>query len=117
MNSPYTVSDSFSLIKKLNDIFKVNEHQKLVSFTPINIALDYINENFTKINTALPTEIFIQAIKLFSQFSFSFQYKFYSEIFGCLMGSYSSPIICDILVFKLKSEELNNLTFEISLYT
>ena len=47
---------------------------------------------------------------------FTFNDKFYKQIYGTAIGDSSSPIVCDIVFFDLENKILKSFGFEITYY-
>lgn len=126
VNSPFSVKDSFSLVKKLNDTHLGElQNYKLISLdvvslftnTPIDIALKYIDNHFQELNSTIPINNLHNLINfVFNNSVFIFDSRVYKQIFGCPMGSPLSPVIANLALLQLENDIMLNLNFEVPLY-
>lgn len=119
----FAIKDSFTFASRVNN-FQLPDGYVVVSLDVVslftNISLDLtitiIEEEWDrcKLHTNIPREEFIDIIRfLFQSNYFTYQGKFYSQIFGCPMGSNLSPILANIVMSNLIKTSINKLTFSI----
>lgn len=117
----YAVRDSFMFSEKVNNL-KIPADHVLVSldavslFTNISwdLTRDTINTEWEKIRsvTNIPLEEFIRILKfLFDSNYFKYKDEFFSQIFGCPMGSNLSPILASLAMTVLIRFCLDRLSF------
>lgn len=115
------IKDSWSFVKKIKGI-NVSTDECLISldvtslFTniPQGLVINAIEKRWHLINnkTAIPKNEFMIAINLlFNNTYFSFNGEFFSQIFGCPMGSPVSPIFADLVMDDLECTTLQKLSF------
>lgn len=125
-SSPFSIKDSFSLVKKLSNIqLSETQNHKLISLdivslftnTPIEIALKYLESHFQELNSTIPFNILHNLINfVFNNSVFIYDGLIYKQIFGCPMGSPLSPVIANLAMFQLEKDIVLNLNFEIPIY-
>ena len=123
---PSYIKNSYDLVKKLNGRL-IDSNYTLASldivslFTniPTEIATNSIKKrwSFIKNNTNLPIDEFLIGINLILNSTFfTFDNKFYKQIFGTPMGSPLSPIIADIILQDFENVAIECLPFKLSFY-
>jgi len=116
------VKNSLQLKKLLSNLY-IPDDCCLVSFdvvslftnVPTDMALEIIKENWPHIeaHTNLPLSEFILSVKLVLDSTFfHFDNTIYKQTFGTPMGSPLSPVIADLILQRLESSILNNLTYK-----
>jgi len=116
------IKNSSQLIEKLSNIF-IPSDCCLVSFdvvslftnVPIDMALEIIKEKWFHIqtHTNLPQNEFFLAIKFVLESTyFHFNNRVYKQTYGAPMGSPLSPVVADLILQKLESSILNELTYK-----
>jgi len=115
------IKNSSQLLKKLSNLH-VPDECCLASFdvflfinVPTDMVLEIIEEKwpYIEIHINLPLSEFILFTRFVLQFIyFHFNNKFYKQIFRTLMRSPLSPIVADLVLQKLESTILNNLTYK-----
>jgi len=112
LEAPSTVKNSYHLVRKLNGTF-FDPNYKLASLDVVslftNVPHEWVFENIAKkwdsisVNTKIPKEEFLLAIKLILNSTFfSFNKIIYKQIFGTPMGSPLSLIILDLVLQDLE---------------
>jgi len=85
----------------------------------IDLVVEIIEEKWPHIeaNTNLPLNEFILSIKFVLESTFShFNNRIYKQTFGVPIGSPLSPVVVDLILQKLESSVLNELTFKPTFY-
>jgi len=85
----------------------------LFTNVPINLVIEIIKDNWSHIesHTNLPLNEFMLAIKfVLDSTYFLFNNRVYKQTYGTPMGSPLSPIVADLILQRLKSSIINDLT-------
>src|SRR6195952_1718627 len=125
-NSPYNIKNSFELVPKLKSIkFEPNETFEIYSLdveslftnTPVEVAIDYINENYELLDLNIPKMHFIEIINfILNSVIFSYNGTLYQQIFGVPMGSPLSMQISNIALFQIEKTVIANLNINLKFY-
>lgn len=120
------VNNSFELCTSLcgkrikqSDVLVSIDVESLFTNVPIDLVLEGINKrwNFIDLNTDLPLEEFISAIKFIMQSTFfTFNGITYKQIFGSPMGSPLFPIVADIVMQDLEERVLKEMSLQMPFY-
>lgn len=119
----YSIKDSFAFAAVIND-FQLPDDYVIVSldvislFTNISleISVKIISDEWPRIqnNTNIPKNVFVKIIRfLFDSNYFSYNGHYYSQIFGCPMGSNLSPVLANIVMSCLLKSCIGQLSFTI----
>ena len=112
------VENSVDFVEKLkNANFNPNEYQ-MISFdvtslftnVPVDDVLDYLNLELAKYPLSLPVPVILKSIRLcVVDTYFSFNDKYYKQIFGMQMGNCLSPMLANIYMEFFESRIANNV--------
>jgi len=116
------IKNSFQLIERLSDIH-IPAYCCMASFdvvslftnVPTDLALEIIKDKWSHIeaHTNLPQKEFVLAIKFVLESTFfHFNNCVYRQTFGAPMGSPLSPVIADLILQRLESTILNDITYK-----
>jgi len=120
------IKNSSQLLKKLSNLHVPDEYC-LTSFDvvslfiniPTDMVLEIIDKKwpYIEMHTNLPLSEFILSTRFVLQSTyFHFNNKFYKQTFGTPMRSPLSPVVADLVLQKLESTVLNNLTYKPTFY-
>src|SRR6195952_286644 len=125
-NSPYNVKNSFELVPKLKSIsFEPDEPFEIYSLdveslftnTPVEVAIDYISENYEQLNLDIPKQHLIETISfILNSVIFSYNGTLYQQIFGVPMGSPLSMAISNIALFQIEKKVISSLNTNLKCY-
>jgi len=118
--------NSSQLIEKLSNIH-IPTHCCLASFdvislftnVPIDLSLEIIKEKWSYIeaHTNLPQNEFVLAIKFVLESTFfHFNNCVYKQTYGAPMGSPLSPVVADLILQRLESTILSDITYKPTFY-
>ena len=119
----YSIKDSFSFASIIND-FQLPDDYVIISldvislFTNISleISIKIITDEWPRIqnNTNIPKDVFIKIIRfLFDSNYFTYNGRYYSQIFGCPMGSNLSPVLANLVMSCLLKSCIGQLSFAV----
>ena len=119
----YNVADTFTF-RRLMENKALPPHYVLISldvislFTniPLNLVVRTIEDAWEHISgyCTIPQKIFLDIIKfIYTNCYFTFQDKFYKQIFGSPMGSPISPILAQLVMDSLLENCIGRLSFRI----
>jgi len=120
------IKNSSHLIEKLSNIY-IPSDCCLTSFdvvslftnVPIDMVLEIIEEkcSYIEAHTNLPQNEFSLAIKFVLESTyFLFNNRVYKQTFGAPMRSPLSPVVADLILQRLESSILNNLSYKPTFY-
>ena len=93
--------------------------ESLFTNVPLDDVLSFLRRKVSEgsVHLPLPTDVFLDLIRLcVDSNSFSFNGKFYSQIFGVAMGSPLSPVLSNLYMEYFESELLPTLPIRPSLW-
>lgn len=119
----YYIKDSFQFSELINN-FQLPNNYVVVSFDvvslysniPLDLVIEVIHNKWNSISnhTNIPEDEFVDLVKfVFDSNYFTYNNTFYSQIFGCPMGSNLSPIIARLVMDYVLDKILSTLPFEI----
>ena len=119
----YFTGDSFTFASFINN-FSVPENFVLVSFDvtslftniPLELVVDSIQKHWNTIsqNTEITLQRFVELTSfVFDTTVFSFQDRYYKQIFGTPMGSVISPIVAQYVMDDVLDKVVDGLPFHI----
>jgi len=116
------IKNSSQLLKTLSNLHIPNDCclasfdvVSLFTNVPTDMVLEIIEEkwSYIEMHTNLPLDEFILSTRFVLQSTyFHFNNRFYRQTFGTPMGSPLSPVVADLVLQKLESTILNNLTYK-----
>lgn len=118
----YAVKDPYWFAERVNNLqlpldFVVISLDAISLFTNISweLTVEIIMSEWERIQsvTSIPQELFIKILKfLFDSNYFKYKDEYYSQTFGCPMGSNLSPILAAIVITALLRTCVNQLSFQ-----
>lgn len=113
------IDNSFALIDKIKNLVIPHDHvlisldvTSLFTNIPCNLVLDSLDKRFRTINSKckIPFDLIRRTTEfLFDNTFFTFNNKFYRQIFGTPMGSPISPLFADLVMEDLEISCLGKL--------
>ncbi|XP_044755026.1 uncharacterized protein LOC123313980 [Coccinella septempunctata] len=121
----YYIKDSFDFAQQMNNL-AIPPNQVILSLDVVNLYGNIHNElvkrvinekwNIIQQHTTMPKSLFMEILNFLLENSyFSFQNKFYKQIFGSAMGSKSSPILTQYVMDFLLDNTIPKLPWPIFL--
>lgn len=123
--SSYIIKNSFELVDRLKHFKSDNNDfclfsldvESLFTNVPIDLALNYIKNNFVHLETIIDLDSLITLILfIFNSSIITYQKRIYKQIFGCPMGNPLSPIIADLALMFVEEKIFCNLNIDLPLY-